>query len=143
MNLSQINKKAWSIRKAASARYGCPVMEIVWGECFRIAKEVKVEIRIETSSYNDRRYGRPWIAKVDFATNPKGNFLWGDWIGSNGDNGLLVIKAEAGDIIARGQKDNRKPRNSAPDYYVVMADGKLCVLNGKAEAYKHYMGSHK
>jgi len=98
-----------------------------------------MKIERQTSSYNDRRYSRPWIAKVDFAKNPNGDFLWGAWIGQNGEEGILIIEVASGDIIARGQKDFRKPRNSAPDWYQVTTDGKLEALDSKAEAYKKFM----
>ena len=100
-----------------------------------------MQITIETSSYNHRRMGNPWIAKVDFST-PKGFlFSWGDWTGDhyNGGEGVLSIDAAPGDIIARGQKDNRQPRNSPPNFYAVMADGKIVSLGDKA--YKHYLAS--
>lgn len=101
-------------------------------------------ITIDTASYNQRRYGKPWIAKVDFAADPKGNFEFGDWSGDhyNGGAGVLTIDAEPGDIIATGQKDNRQARNSAPDYYLVQTDGQLATLGDKGAAYKHYL-AHK
>ncbi len=81
-----------------------------------------------TSSYNERRYGRPWIAKVVITpAKPGGEFAWGQWIGDarNGGAGELILdNIEPGDIYAKGQKDNRKPRNSAPDYYILGVDGK-------------------
>ena len=102
-------------------------------------------IQRETSSYNDRRYGKPWIARVDFSANHNGEFIWGAWIGDPGDSGLLEIEAEVGDIIARGQKDFRKPKNSAPDWYQVVAEpeggkrtdlvGHFRNLSGRAEAF--------
>ena len=78
-----------------------------------------MKITIETNTYNHRRYGKPWIAVVDFAGNAKGDFAWGDWTGDhfNGGAGVLSIVANPGDIIARGQKDNRQPRNSAPAFF--------------------------
>lgn len=99
-----------------------------------------MEITIETSLYNQRRMGKPWIAKVDFST-PKGEYAWGEWTGDqyNGGEGVLSINANPNDIIARGQKDNRQPRNSAPDFYVVESDGTLGMLGDKGAAYKHYL----
>ncbi len=91
-------------------------------------------ITIPTSSYNDRRYGKPWIAVVDFSSEPNGKFLWGIWCGSNGEEGELSVTATAGDIIARGQKDFRKPRNSAPLWALVGADGDLISYGSKIEA---------
>jgi len=102
-----------------------------------------MKITIETSSYNQRRMGKPWIAKVDFTT-PKGDFTWGDWIGDhyNGGEGVLSINANPGDIIATGQKDNRQPKNSAPGFFVVMTTGDLDKIGDKGAAYKYYL-AHK
>lgn len=98
-----------------------------------------MKIEIKTSSYNAKRYGRPWIAKVQFDAR-KGEFTFGDWIGDpqNGSEGILIIDANEGNILARGQKDRRKPQNSAPDYYQVSSDGKLVHLNSPADAYLLY-----
>lgn len=82
-----------------------------------------MKIAVKTESYNERRYGKPWIAKVIItAAKPGGDFLWGNWIGdyrNGGEGELLLNNLEAGDIYAQGQKDNRQPRNSSPKYYVV------------------------
>ena len=109
-------------------------------------------IQRNTGSYNERRYGKPWIAKVDFSANPQGEFLWGQWIGDPGDAGMLEIQAEKGDIIARGQKDFRKPKNSVPDWYQVVGDaeiseksgdGTLKTLDGRAAALKAFRAEHE
>lgn len=97
-----------------------------------------IKITIDTHEYNARRYGKPWIAQVDFST-PKAIYNWGIWIGQidrgNGSAGTLVIDVSEGDIVARGQKDNRG-NNGETQYYQVI-DGKLNYLpGGKAEAYK-------
>jgi hypothetical protein len=95
------------------------------------------KITVKTSSYNQRRYGKPWIATVDFSQTPKGEYKWGDWVGdhNSGSDGLLVIEADEGDIIARGQKDFRQPKNNVPAYYQVR-NGERIKLTGKAEAYQ-------
>ena len=102
-----------------------------------------MEITRDTNRYNQRREGRPWIAKVDFTT-PKPNFSWGDWTGDhyNGGEGVLSINANPGDIIATGQKDNRQPRNSAPHFWVVTEIGELEDIGDKGDAYKYYL-AHK
>jgi hypothetical protein len=82
-----------------------------------------MKLEIETVCYNERRMGKPWIAKVDFDGNTNGNFHWGDWVGKIGSAGLLMLDVEVGDVVAMGQMDNRKPRNSAPDWYIVVAEG--------------------
>lgn len=91
-------------------------------------------IRKESQSYNERRYGKPWIARVDFSSDPKGAFIWGDWIGQPGEPGELSVEAKPGEIVAQGQKDNRQPRNSAPDWYIVLVDGSLDPCESKIEA---------
>ena len=85
----------------------------------------------ETSSYNHRRMGQPWIAVVDFAKSNKGAYVWGTWTGDHysGGKGVLTIDCNPGDIVAIGQKDNRQPRNSAPDFYVVTLGGELVPLS--------------
>lgn len=99
-----------------------------------------MNITRETHSYNQRRYGKPWIAKVDFSGGPKGDFSFGEWAGDhyNGGAGVLEIAANPGDIIAIGQKDFRKASNSAPDFFVVDAAGNLNGIGDKGSAYKHY-----
>jgi len=92
-------------------------------------------VELETESYNRRRYGKPWIAVVDFSEDSKGKFTFGEWIGAQGEGGILVVEGEPGDIIARGQKDFRKPRNSAPEYYQLQQDGSLGCIVAKATAY--------
>lgn len=87
-----------------------------------------MEITKETGAYNDRRYGKPWIARVDYSQSSKGEFAFGDWVGRPGSEGELYVEASPGDIVACGQKDFRKPRNSAPDYYIVTANGGLRYL---------------
>ena len=105
-----------------------------------------MKIELNTDTYNERRYGRPWIAKVDFSKNKKGDFLWGEWIGDhyNGGQGTLILEnINPGDIIAEGQKDFRKPRNSAPRFYIVNIDGTITSIGDKGEAYKYFMKSSK
>lgn len=76
-------------------------------------------MRLQTTSYNERRYGKPWIAKVTFDDAGKSNFEFGAWIGQDGFTGILELSVNVGDIVAFGQKDNRQPRNSAPDFFIV------------------------
>ncbi len=99
-------------------------------------------MRIEraTSTYNQRRYGRPWIARVTFDDNGQATFAWGNWVGdsANGSAGTLLLDVEPGDIVATGQRDNRQPRNSSPSWYQVGADGELVVVSTKAQAYQLY-----
>lgn len=98
-------------------------------------------LEIETSFYNEKRYGRPWIAKVDFASR-NGHFRFGNWVGQDGCLGLLTLDACPGDVVARGQKDFRNPKNSAPDFYIVQGDLSLTPVS-KVDAYKHWQANVK
>lgn len=103
-----------------------------------------MKIERETSSYNARRFGKPWIAKITW-DGTKTGFEFGHWIGDPGEAGILVLDGiEPGDVYARGQRDFRKPRNSAPSYYVLGADGKMAGQEmTKAEAYRHWQSTHQ
>jgi hypothetical protein len=94
-----------------------------------------MQITIETGSYNERRYGKPWIAKVEFDASGNTSFSFGNWVGSPGYEGELVIDAERGDIVARGQKDHRKG-NGYTTYYIVDENGDLDEVGSKGSAYK-------
>ena len=83
---------------------------------------IKQTLRIETSCYNERRYGKPWIAIMDFTSPSKPEYLFGDFLGAAGDAGELSVDVEPGDVVARGQKDNRKGRGGADGIGVVQAD---------------------
>jgi hypothetical protein len=93
-----------------------------------------MKIEIATQSYNHRRYSKPYIATVDF-TDPKGIVNWGQWVGSPGEEGILLIDAEPGDILMTGQRDGRG-RNSLPEYRQVAADGSRTSELTRAEAFK-------
>ncbi len=36
---SKLNRKAWNIRRNAAKRFNCPVMDISWKECYKLAKQ--------------------------------------------------------------------------------------------------------
>ena len=107
-----------------------------------------MKLSIETSSYNSNRYGKPWIAVVSF----KGDFSFGKWVGQDGTKGILEVEVNTGDVIAIGQRDLRKPRNSAPAFFIVGADAGTVSEEdmswrndmpglravSKADAYRHY-----
>ena len=95
-----------------------------------------MKIEKETGSYNERRYGKPGIATVDFFKGGQGEFKFGSWCGYPGESGLLEIEASENQVIACGQKDFRRPKNSAPEYYHLDAEGKLQSFATKAEAYR-------
>jgi hypothetical protein len=94
-----------------------------------------MKITKDTSSYNKRRYGKPWIAKIKLEGNDL-KFHFGSWVGDPGSEGVLILDdMEPGDFYARGQKDFRNSRYSAPDYYEMDVNG-IGTLKTKAEIYK-------
>jgi hypothetical protein len=95
-----------------------------------------IEISIETSSYNERRYGRPWIAVVSLDASRKEVFNFGTWLGSQGCAGLLMVKAQPMDVIAKGQHDYRKVRNSAARYGYVDNNGEIEWCSSKIQAFR-------
>ena len=97
-------------------------------------------ISIETSRYDSTLFGKPWIALVDFSASDGGEFTYQKWIGDPGEEGLLVIPAaQAGDIVARGQKKYGAPgHENIPRFYEVTEDGDLKALKGRAEAYLRF-----
>lgn len=91
-----------------------------------------MKLSINTPSYNEKRYGKPYIGRVNPADGKVA--AWGNWIGTPGNSGFLEIDASPGDVIIEGQKDNRG-NNGTPNYGVVQADGSVDYI-GKAEAIK-------
>ena len=101
-----------------------------------------MKIELTTCSYNERRYGKPYIATVDFSAGVVGTPSWGQWCGQAGESGLLILDAEPGAIVMRGQRDNRNMKHSAPHYYQLSASGELVRMDTKAEAYKAWRIEH-
>lgn len=97
-------------------------------EAERAAAEAKREARLaaeaaarlesgywerETSSYNARRYGKPWCARVT-GVDARGKLIyeWAEWTGRIGGTGLLRAACKPGEIIAWGQRDGRRADRS-------------------------------
>lgn len=91
-----------------------------------------MNITIETAIYNEKRYGKPYIGKVNLADGKVAS--WGNWIGTPGNAGMLEIDALPGDVLIKGQKDNRG-NNGTPDYALVQADGSIEYMS-KVDAIK-------
>ena len=81
-----------------------------------------MNLAIETPSYNERRYGKPWIAVLDFSqSRSRPEYTFGDWLGRAGEEGELTIAVSPGDVLAKGQKDMRS-RSRHSDIGVVQPD---------------------
>jgi hypothetical protein len=89
-----------------------------------------MRIKIVWSSYNGRRYGRPWIAKVTaWPVGVKPELAWGGYTGSE-SGGLLEIDAAPGDVVRWGQKDYRG-NNDGNRWGLVADDGTIKDLEAK------------
>jgi hypothetical protein len=103
---------------------------------YKKRRENEMKITRDTSCYNERRYGKPWIAKIYLEGNEL-KFQFGTWVGDPGDEGVLILEnIEPGDFFARGQKDFRKPANSKPDYYRFISENDPGSSVTKPEIYK-------
>jgi len=76
---------------------------------------------VTTESYNDRRYGKPWLAEV--TTHLTKDFAFIDWDGTPGHAGEHRFEAEPGTLLAAGQKDHRKGRGGVDGYKMCWPDG--------------------
>lgn len=87
-----------------------------------------MRVSITYGGYNDRRYSKPWVARITaWPVGKSPELAWGGYVGdSNG--GEVEIEAEPGDIIRSGQKDYRKPRSSDNDWYIVMEAGTVATI---------------
>jgi hypothetical protein len=84
----------------------------------------------ETASYNERREGKPWCAKVT-GIDSRGKLIyeWAEWSGRIGERGLLRAACKPGEIIAWGQKDNRRPDKSEHHILQMRDDGRMTELS--------------
>jgi len=79
-----------------------------------------------TPSYNERRYGKPWMAIISTSLTKDFEFL--EWDGRPGCAGLFSFEAEPGTMLAYGQKDHRKGRGGVDGYQLCMPDGTLPTI---------------
>ena len=81
-----------------------------------------------TPGYNERRYGKPWMAITTSESLTK-DFRFIDWDGRPGCTGEFNFETEPGTILAYGQKDIRKGRGGVDGYQLAMPDGTLPGLS--------------
>jgi hypothetical protein len=94
----------------------------------------------ETDSYNERRYGSYWCAKVTFPNGAKPAYEWGESTAKWGKAGLLRIECKPGEIIAWGQKDLRHSDRSEHKIQVMEADGRMRTIDA-TEAFRLYQAA--
>ena len=94
-----------------------------------------------TPVYNSKRYGKPWIAKVDFPLGEKVEFKFGQWHGKPGESGMLEIEADEGDVVAIGQQAKIFAVDIT-EYNIVLAGNELDAVP-KHDAVKHFRENRK
>jgi hypothetical protein len=92
-----------------------------------------MKLDLETESYDKKRFGKPWIASV-VLNSGRPTFEWGEWVGTPGEAGALLLEAEARAVIAYGQKDRRDGTETKIQYGVVDGDGDIDTLESRTEA---------
>lgn len=86
--------------------------------------DAPMRVAMEFPSYNERRWGLPWIAKVTawpVAGRPTMEF--GKFVGHAGDPGEAEMMAKRGDIVRWGHKDNRNGNSTWSKWGIVNAEG--------------------
>lgn len=98
-----------------------------------------MRVAVEFDGYNDRRYSRPWIARVtSWPVGGKPELTFGGYAGDE-RGGEAEIMAKPGDIVRYGQKDLRKSNGSMSKWAVVADNGNLTIIS-QAEARKLFAG---
>ena len=100
-------------------------------------------ISFDTEPYNKEKFSRPWLAKVDFSKGHQGVLTFGIFIGYPGEEGILEIEAEPGDIICRGQKNYAQHAPTNPTWFRINEGGKPIEFLSKAAAYKYFRDKEK
>jgi hypothetical protein len=86
-------------------------------------QETTMLIERQWHAYNDRRFSRPWAARITFeGVDPIYQFI-GRFASS-----VLTFDAEPGEIVVTGQKDMRGNKTSK-DFYLVQPSGKLSEIS--------------
>lgn len=96
-------------------------------------------VTVAFPSYNEKRYGSPWIARVtSWPVGSRPDLIFGNYLGDhrNGGAGEAEILAKPGDIVRWGQKDNRG--NNTEAYWGVVNDDATITRLTEAEARKAY-----
>lgn len=82
----------------------------------------RITVSKNYTSYNGRRYGKPWCARIK-SFNGSATLEFEKYSYNGNDNGgEIVITAEIGEVIKIGQKDNRSNK-SDNDFYQITEAG--------------------
>lgn len=67
---SELNVKAWQIRRNAAKRFSCKVMEISWSECLRMAKQGNIAYLNRITKANTASNAFEELLSVNKSYNP-------------------------------------------------------------------------
>lgn len=96
-------------------------------------------VGVTFDSYNEKRYSRPWIARViNWPVGGKPALEWGAYVGSS-SGGEVEILARPGDVIRYGQKDNRG--NGTTARWAIVTNTGALELISEREARQAYKGA--
>lgn len=80
--------------------------------------------------YNERRYSKPWIAKiVAWSIGSPPDLVFGGFLGNENDGGEVEIIASSGDIIRWGQRDNRNFKKTENHWGIAQKDGSILACS--------------
>ena len=141
-------KKAWEIAREAAVKFGGSVklylsesLKLAWKQAKTGEENMKHTILLKTASYNEKRWGKPWLAVVTADEKGKAQYSFdGEYIGEAGYDGQLLMRAETGQIIAHGQRDGRG-NGTMNTWYKVVGDIEKIV--GEAQRNMEVSGLEK
>jgi predicted RNA methylase len=86
----------------------------------------KLGVARDFGSYNERRYSKPWGARIIYGSDGKPSYDFkSGYYNGDGDGGTVTISnPKPGDIVAFGQKDFKKG-TGLNDWYIVQPDGNM------------------
>ena len=132
---------AWTIRRNAATHFACRVSEIAFSPCLRMAWQQVRQPRTgmishEFGGYNARRYSRPWGATLSIVNGRVEYRFDGQYMGDDCGGEVIIPNVTAGQIVAFGQRDNRRGSGTTNNWYMVNADLSLSRIE-RADAYRH------
>lgn len=128
----KINELAWATEEMSTLRDAGyePIGDSATPEA---PAPARVVVSKPWGSYNGRRYGTPWAARITaFTGRPVLDFIKGAYNG-NDSGGELVITGTVGEIIKIGQKDYRGNKTDN-DFYRITETGELELVESPVEA---------
>lgn len=90
-------------------------------------------------SYDDKKFGRPWIARVTaWPVGQRAELAWGTFLGDPATGGEAELEARPGDVVRYGQKDRRTNHDAAARWAFVTGLGALQIIQSELEAAKSF-----